>query len=1251
MFGPHVAGCTRSRSLAFFLSMAVFVAPGLAQSIAGWHTDLSKDGGGYWPMRVAVHAQRTGLERGVETVHLTVGGRVGQIPIQGMPVHSIRVCDEAGLEYLYAYSRSANHVDPALIEPGDGLDLPVVFSSDPTGELRLYVYVGNPMAGMVDKYWGFVNGNFEEVAFERPGFHGRPLAWSLYGRSTNQQLEYRAGEGMNGTRCVNMTSQGSICPPWFAWYQNPIPVHSGDQFELSAYVRGEPAGPTIGCFVHFLRANGEISDQNWDAITTAQTGWTRVVSTFTVPPDTSITHLAIGTSLCNGEGTAWYDDITLTPLNPYIPNVWLDAPEYRTLTPELGDEAWSPGSSGDWRVRAEVRAFDFLPGAAEGEDAATGDGDDDAGIPSRLVVADMREAVQRVRSLATGIEIPQAVVVDAVSGGICRSWWVNYWIVFESRQRSNTEHRFYVYLAPAAGPTPRDSYAGLMDSGHNLARDPSFEEHPNPPAWNFVGQMGNCIPPDPTDQSHEPTVCGWILPEGMHGPGLWCARCDVSANAPIGWRGLVQQGVPARPQGTYFYAGNQKAARMDAVHGLYGHYVEPNNQFVGFGTYGSIHRDHDWELFAGTSVAPSDVLSVELHLTMNTRGTLWHDAVFFAEALHGATRAVQWRPDLLPSEDVCVWVVNPLVKVVPEMLPPSDGQAPQAVISAAGREREPFQVALWSRRAVDGVRVTATPLRMGGGPAAPEIDPPEAFAVATVPVDRASQYFGVDGPEINMPYVRLVPRGDGSSDGWGGRWPDPLYPLVTAGHAARSWPVAADETTAFWFRVSVPADATPGVYTGTVTLWDPAGFINVTVPVELTVRRFSLPATPNLEVIFDANTGWNQIGSPTDPNQLAVWYQFMSEYRISPGMVFPRPKFYVGKTPADIRMDAADFDSMAARWFNEWHFSTAYTPGLFYALWWNVPPPAIQFDNNISYAFGSPEYDTSYTAAMQVFTDHLMALGGDVHRKFTVYASDEPRGFESETATKLQRVCNLARNVSAPLPVYASTWEHFPLLDGYLTHQGPGPYGNYTLDDMHTRLQAGDKLWFTTDGQIVIDTPYLAIERLLPTLAFRCRWDDSDPSGELIHHGVSGYEYWGIACCGPWDPWERGDLDFGLSFADNKWVAVRFPNGDGYLAYPGATIDYDRPLPSIRLEAVRDGVDDYDYYMILERLIDERCGGDAPDVCVIARAARDEAKYLVEIPNAGGNVSTKLMPNPDAVQQARRDVAHAIELLLPPGER
>ena len=102
-----------------------------------------------------------------------------------------------------------------------------------------------------------------------------------------------------------------------------------------------------------------------------------------------------------------------------------------------------------------------------------------------------------------------------------------------------------------------------------------------------------------------------------------------------------------------------------------------------------------------------------------------------------------------------------------------------------------------------------------------------------------------------------------------------------------------------------------------------------------------------------------------------------------------------------------------------------------------------------------------------------------------------------------------------------------------------------------------------------------------------------------------------------------------------------FDNGAGFLAYPGGPAGHDGPVSSVRLEAARDGVEDYEVLRLLSNLVAKaRQGGkDAAG----AEAALERARALVAIPNAGGRYSTRILPDPEAVFRVKEDLARAIE--------
>jgi hypothetical protein len=221
----------------------------------------------------------------------------------------------------------------------------------------------------------------------------------------------------------------------------------------------------------------------------------------------------------------------------------------------------------------------------------------------------------------------------------------------------------------------------------------------------------------------------------------------------------------------------------------------------------------------------------------------------------------------------------------------------------------------------------------------------------------------------------------------------------------------------------------------------------------------------------------------------------------------------------------------------------------------------------------------------------------------------------------MKQLCSLAHQAVPGIRIYSSTWQFVPEWVGDLDIWGIGPHGSCSVADMERLKSAGAELWFTTDGHMCIDTPYLAIERLLPYLCFA--------------YGVSGYEFWGVSWW-TYDPWEYGWHSYiRQSDEGERFYWIRYPNGDGYLVYPGDKFGLIEPLPSIRLMQVREGIEDYLLLRAIERALKE--GKWQGEKAEAAKRVLERARSLVSIPNEGGLRSTSLLPDPNKVTEIRDD--------------
>jgi len=139
----------------------------------------------------------------------------------------------------------------------------------------------------------------------------------------------------------------------------------------------------------------------------------------------------------------------------------------------------------------------------------------------------------------------------------------------------------------------------------------------------------------------------------------------------------------------------------------------------------------------------------------------------------------------------------------------------------------------------------------------------------------------------------------------------------------------------------------------------------------------------------------------------------------------------------------------------------------------------------------------------------------------------------------------------------------------------------------------------------------------------------SRPAWVAWRYRIRGLLYWGgmsywTAVDDPWtDPATYGDLK---ALRQGKKGAAVF-NGEGTLVYPGRDAGLDGIVPSLRLKALRDAIEDYEYLALLER------------------AGRgDAAQAVVESLASSWYAWDK---NPEAYQQARARLASMILTAFP----
>ncbi len=536
------------------------------------------------------------------------------------------------------------------------------------------------------------------------------------------------------------------------------------------------------------------------------------------------------------------------------------------------------------------------------------------------------------------------------------------------------------------------------------------------------------------------------------------------------------------------------------------------------------------------------------------------------------------------SWPLAAWSVDPLVKVFRQDIQPMDS-VNQSKVYASRNSRKSFQVAI--RSADDSnVEIQITDLKNTNGSKLPV---PKIFKVGYVPVDTPVWYSSF--PTTN--YIRFhpsIPR----SDGWCDWWPDPLIPIDNNSRTK----LQANSTQPVWFDVDVPANAEPGTYRGQIIIKADTG--NIYVPVEVKVWNLVLPDERHIPVIYDHH------GSKKD-------VRFFARYNVSPGYVGAQLKFTYEN--GQVSMDATEYDEMAEFLIEELHNTWLYAPGFFVEF--------VEWFRGAKSIFGlepfSPEYVKAYKDAYRLFIDHITEKGW--RKNFVLYLSDEPR--TTDIYDHIARIADLSKEVAPDVPIYVSSWHYIDEIAGHITAWGVGAKGTFPVELIEELKKKGDIFYYTTDGEQVLDTPFPATERLMPWFCFK--------------YGVKGFEFW--ACRGwSYNPWKYGWHTVDVPSWDPRGRASRGPNGDAYIVYPGDEIGLSGLVPSIRLVAVREGVDDFEIFFALNKFADE--GNRA------AQKALDKVRSMVIDPYPIGFISTSFMPDPDAVSEARVSAGELLDDLL-----
>ena len=492
-----------------------------------------------------------------------------------------------------------------------------------------------------------------------------------------------------------------------------------------------------------------------------------------------------------------------------------------------------------------------------------------------------------------------------------------------------------------------------------------------------------------------------------------------------------------------------------------------------------------------------------------------------------------------------VWTTTHTQRVLREDPP---GDAKQAALQAARGEWRGFQILMRCAGPVGQVRVELGELRGPDG--------------ATIPIDLAEVY-----RQHQMEIKQPTHRNDQFKPGW---YPDPLIParhpitrqpLTGPRFVAMPFDLPAEQTHGFFIDLCVPRDARPGQYRGTVRL-TAADRHPIEIPIDLTVWDFQLPELPSLQTAFGSPAQrlreyYRQRAKEGKEPEPADWAAvetqcaaLLAQHRFN--ATFPGSLAPVAQADGSFRIPAEQIKALQ-QFVDRYHVNAVPVPHPERV----IKDPEANRDRLVAWLRAFDE------AAKQLDRPQVL---------FYVYLKDEPN--DAEAYKYVQRWGRAIRQansvvkvlvVEQPQPQDQAWGDLYGAVDIWCPL-----FSLFQPEPAAARQALGETIWTYTALCQLKKTPWWHID--YPLLHYRV------PTWIAWRYRIRGLLYWGGMTYFRQveDPWSEAN-----TYRPGPKSVF---NGEGTLAYPARPVGYEGIVPSLRLKALRDGIQDYDYLVMLEKL-------------------------------------------------------------------
>ena len=432
----------------------------------------------------------------------------------------------------------------------------------------------------------------------------------------------------------------------------------------------------------------------------------------------------------------------------------------------------------------------------------------------------------------------------------------------------------------------------------------------------------------------------------------------------------------------------------------------------------------------------------------------------------------------------------------------------------------------------------------------------------------------------NEKYVQVAEAAYGSFN-----HPDALIP-IDAAMTYGELKIAAGQNAAVWVTVYVPADTPAGVYEGSFKLTVENG--SMEIPVQVTVNDYTLPETTSGQTLFSWR--YNRV-APGELDgsieMMETYYDFFLDYRVS-----------LQSLPLESQTSEEITDTLVKYYDRLTTYTIQPEPGtvpgggtiagkskeMIYAIASISGPEKNYFEKAMLYVVDEPVLSDSskreYTLSMIGHVNNMLQSCVDTIEADTTGIYDNFKKIENWQDSIL--------NIPNIIPMTADTAD-------WLIKNADTEIGAQVIDALNTICPTFDVFSDQYADKLIALCEEQGIENIWwygctgPRAPYG-NYHIGDPnllgartySWVQAKYGIEGNLYWDAAAYTDENPLYP-DQYINVYERPFRRTDADWPAGDGFLAYPGAAYGIYGPLPSMRLMSLRDGMEELEMLLELEK--------------------------------------------------------------------